>query len=101
MRTLLMCLLASAAAASAQENPLSAFNKMAYGQMKTWLRGSAEKVPEENYGFRPTEAVRSIGQLFGHVADAQYLFCSAALGEKNPAPKVEQTKRLKPSSPRR
>lgn len=95
MRTLLICLLATAAVAFAQDNPLSAFNKRAYGQVKVWLLGSAEKMPEENYNFKPTDAVRSFGQVVGHVADAQYLFCSVALGEKNPAPKIEQTKTSK------
>ena len=95
MRTLLICLLATAAVAVAQDNPLSAFNKRAYGQVKVWLLGSAEKMPEENYTFKPTDAVRSFGQVVGHVADAQYLFCSAALGEKNPALKIEQTKTSK------
>ncbi len=95
MRTLLLCLLATAAVAVAQDNPLSAFNKRAYGQVKVWLLGSAEKMPEENYTFKPTDAVRSFGQVVGHVADAQYLFCSAALGEKNPALKIEQTKTSK------
>jgi uncharacterized damage-inducible protein DinB len=95
MRTLLICLLGSAAVAAAQDNPLSAFNKRVYGQLKVGMLRSAEKVPEEFYSFKPTDAVRSFGQVFGHVADAQYLFCSIALGEKNPAPKIEQTKTAK------
>jgi uncharacterized damage-inducible protein DinB len=95
MRTLLICLLVPASVAVAQDNPFSAFNKRAYGQMKTWLLASAEKMPAENYSFKPTDAVRSFGQVVGHVADAQYLFCSVALGEKNPAPKIEQTKTSK------
>jgi uncharacterized damage-inducible protein DinB len=95
MRTLLICLIATAAVASAQDNPLGGFDKTAYGQLKVWLLRSAEKMPEENYNFKPTETVRSFGQVIGHVADAQYLFCSVALGEKNPAPKIEQTKTAK------
>lgn len=95
MRTLSICLLATASIAWAQDDPFSAFNKRAYGQMKLWLLHSAEKMPEENYSFKPTEAVRSFGQVVGHVADAQYLFCSVALGEKNPNPKIEQTKTAK------
>ncbi len=82
-------------AAAAQIDPLSKFNKRAYGQVKDWVLRSAEKVPEENYSYKPTEAVRSFGQLIGHVADAQYLFCSAVHGEKNPALKIEQTKTSK------
>jgi len=94
MRTLTIFLLA-AVAAVAQDNPLTAFNKRAYGQLKSWLLASAEKMPEVNYNFKPTDAVRSFGQVVGHVADAQYLFCSSVLGEKNPALKIEQTKTSK------
>ena len=59
------------------------------------LLRSAEKVPEENYSFKPTEAVRSFGQILGHVADAQYSFCSSVLGEKNPGLKIEESKTSK------
>jgi uncharacterized damage-inducible protein DinB len=59
------------------------------------LLRSAEKMPEESYGFRPAETVRSYGQIIGHLADAQYMFCSTVLGEKNPAPRVEKTKTTK------
>lgn len=79
----------------AQDSPLSTFNRYAYGMVKDILLRSAEKVPEEDYKFKPTPEVRSFGQIVGHVADAQYLFCSIALGEKNPAPKIEQTKTSK------
>ena len=95
MRTLLICILATAPVAFAQDNPLSAFNKRAYGQIKSWVLSSAEKVPETDYNFKPTDAVRSFGQIVGHVADVQYRFCSAELGEKDPAPKIEQTKTSK------
>jgi uncharacterized damage-inducible protein DinB len=95
MRTLLACVIVPAAIAAAQDSPFSAFNKRAFGQMKIWLLSSAEKMPEENYNFKPTPAVRSFGQIVGHVADSQYYFCSAALGEKNPALKIEQTKTSK------
>jgi uncharacterized damage-inducible protein DinB len=76
-------------------DPLSAFNKVVYGGVKNILLRSAEKMPEENYSFKPTEAVRSFAQILGHVADSQYLFCSVVLGEKNPALKIEQTKTSK------
>jgi uncharacterized damage-inducible protein DinB len=91
----LICLLGSAAVALAEDNPLSAYNRTVYRGLKAILLRSAEKVPEENYNFKPTEAVRSYGQILGHVADAQYIFCSVVLGEKNPAPKVEQTRTSK------
>ena len=80
---------------AAQANPYSTFNKFAYARIKTILVSSAEKMPEENYSFKPTDAVRSYGQIVGHVADSQYMFCSIALGEKNPGLKIEQTKTAK------
>jgi uncharacterized damage-inducible protein DinB len=95
MRTLVLCLLATAAVSPAQDNPLSAFNRRGYGQIKDWVLKSAEKTPEETYSFKPTDGIRSFGQLIGHISDAQYAFCSAARGETNPAPKVEQTKASK------
>ena len=82
-------------AAQANPNPFSTFNKIAYARIKPNLIGSAEKMPEENYNFKPTDSVRSYGQIVGHVADAQYLFCSAATGEKNPGLNIEKTKTTK------
>ena len=58
------------------QNPLSTWNKFAYARVKDVLVKSAEKMPEENYSFKPVDTVRSYGQIVGHVADAQYAFCS-------------------------
>jgi len=82
-------------AAAAPDNPLSTWNKKADARVKDIILRSAQKMPEENYGFKPTDAVRSYGQIIGHLADAQYLFCSLALGEKAPAPDIEHTKTSK------
>jgi uncharacterized damage-inducible protein DinB len=106
LRTLLICLLAPAAVALAQDtpptaavaspsNPLSEHSRSVYRGVKTILLLSAEKMPEENYSFKPTDAVRSFGQIVGHVADSQYTFCSVVLGEKRPALKIEPTKTSK------
>ena len=106
LRTLLVCLLAPAALALAQDSkptaaapapdrPPTAFNKRAYGFVKATLLRSAEKMPEENYGFKPADSVRSFGQIVGHVADSHYFFCSVVLGEKSPAPKIDKTKASK------
>ena len=83
------------AAVASPDNPLSAHTKMVYGGVKMILLRSAEKMPEENYSFKPTDAVRSFGQILGHVADSQYYFCSIVLGEKDPAPQVEKSKTSK------
>jgi len=82
-------------ATATQDNPFSTHNKFVYGGMKLILLRSAEKMPEENYGFRPTEAVRTYGQILGHVTDVAYGFCSVVRGEKDPNPHNEQTKTSK------
>jgi len=77
---------AQAPAAQGQTgNPLSASAKRTHEIIKGYLIRAAEKMPEENYAFQPTKDVRTFGQLVGHVADANYGFCSAAAGEKPPA----------------
>ena len=95
---ILLCLVALAAFTQQKQtsgNPFSAINKHGYERTKGILLRSAEKMPEENYSFRPVDTVRSYGQIIGHLADAQHLFCSAASGEKNPDLNIEKTKTTK------
>lgn len=87
-------LLGGCAAVSAQ-NPMTEGQKFLHDMVKNNILRSAEKMPEENYAFRPTPEVRSFRQLLGHIADAQYMFCSAVLGKPTPAPGVEKTKTSK------
>lgn len=82
-------------ATPAADNPFSAYNKKVFAGIKDTILRSTEKMPEENYGFKPTEAVRSYGQILAHIADAQFMFCSTVLGEKNPGPGVEKNKTTK------
>jgi uncharacterized damage-inducible protein DinB len=49
------------------------------------LADSVAQMSEADFAFRPTPEVRSFGQLVGHVANANYFFCSQAAGEKYPA----------------
>jgi uncharacterized damage-inducible protein DinB len=96
--TFLLCLLALPVFAQekqSSDNPLSAFTKRVYGFQKGILLRSAEKMTEENYTFKPVDTVRTYGQIIGHIADAQYLFCSSASGEKNPDLKIEKSKTSK------
>jgi len=76
--------------AQSASNPLSTGTKMMYNHMKNYVLKSAEEMPEENYSFKPVSTVRSFGELVGHVADAQYEFCSAIAGDGKKAPGVEK-----------
>src|ERR1700716_4136727 len=73
----------------------SGYPKMVQKQVTAWIERAAEKMPEEGYAFKPDPAVRSFGQILGHIADANYLFCSGFLGESNPSPSIEKTKLTK------
>src|SRR5580692_13077172 len=80
---------------AASSNPISASEKGFYTLVSGEVIAAAEKMPEENYSFKPTPDVRSFGQLVGHVADAQYFFCSTATGDANPMKAIEKTKTAK------
>jgi uncharacterized damage-inducible protein DinB len=65
----------------------TAFLKNIFIGNRNEISRSALKFPEEFYGMRPgpqTE-VRTFGQLVGHLANFNYLWCSQARGEKNPS----------------
>jgi uncharacterized damage-inducible protein DinB len=76
-------------------NPITASEKGLYSFVSSAVVGAAQKMPEENYSFRPTPEVRSFGQLVGHVADANYMFCALSSGQPNPAKGIEKTKTSK------
>jgi uncharacterized damage-inducible protein DinB len=84
-------LAAQGAAPAAGTNPATQAVKGQFGMIKGVVARTAEKVPEELYSFKPTPEVRSIGQLLGHIADAQYMMCAAAAGEKPPQSGIEKT----------
>ena len=76
-------------------NPITASEKGFYGFVSGAVVAAAQKMPEENYSFKPTPDVRSFGQLVGHVADASYAFCSQAIGAADPVKDIEKTKTSK------
>ena len=87
---------APAAQAAPPVNPITASEKGFYSFVSNAAVGAAQKMPEENYSFRPTPEVRTFGQIVGHVADASYMFCSNATGEANPSTSsIEKTKTSK------
>ncbi|MBI2616078.1 MAG: DinB family protein [Gemmatimonadetes bacterium] len=55
-----------------------------YDRLKDLYLRSAELMPEQHYGFKPTPEVRTYGEILGHVANENYLFCAAAKSEENP-----------------
>jgi len=72
------------AQSAATANPVAAGIRTTWDGAKRNLTRSAELMPEKDYSFRPVETVRTFGQILAHVAGANYVFCSAAKGEKSP-----------------
>jgi len=81
--------------AAEPSNPITASEKGLYGYVSNAVIGAAQKMPEENYSFKPVPEVRSFGQLVGHVAEENYFFCSLATGAANPGKDIEKTKTSK------
>ena len=50
--------------------------------VKGRLMQLAEAMPEETYGWRPGEGVRSVGEVYVHVAQSNYYMLSLVKGEK-------------------
>src|SRR5947207_7168459 len=71
-------------------NPLTANVKIQLNAITGFVVRSAEKVPEDLYSFRATPEVRSMAELFGHVADALFGMCSTAAGSKPPRTGIEK-----------
>src|SRR3979490_454214 len=83
-----------AAVLSAQDppaNPLMGTSKAIFGISKTNILGSVDKIPEDLWSFQPTKDVRTVGQLFAHIADGQYEFCGVASEGKGVDKGIEKT----------
>ena len=65
-------------------DPISQAIKATWDGAKRNLKESAEQMAEPDYAFRPTDQVRTFGEILAHVAGANYVFCAPARGEKTP-----------------
>ena len=86
LRRSLVILCATAAPSFAQTgaNPNVDNARALWESVRGYIVAAANDVPESLYAFRPTPEVRTFGQLIGHLAGSQRVFCAAALGEKAP-----------------
>jgi len=95
---LAFCLMAMAPIAQAQSttptaDPQAQTLKQFYNFNKRVIIASAEKMPAEHYGFKPTPKIRSYAELVAHVADGNYLTCAPAKGEPNPQKEIQHTEK--------
>lgn len=77
---------AQTAQPSSPKDAMATWLHNAFNNNRRNIEKSSEKVPEELYGLRPGSQmeVRTFGQILGHLANFNYLWCSQAKGEKNP-----------------
>lgn len=70
--------------------------QLSYAGIKADLIAEAEKMPDEDYGFKPgpMPEVRSFGRLFTHVAAGQFGTCAAVKGVPNPVAGNEMEQKL-------
>jgi uncharacterized damage-inducible protein DinB len=78
--------LAQTAQPASSNNALAAWLRNAYAGRRDNLIESAESVPVEIYSLRPgpQKEVRTYGQIIGHLANFNYLWCSQSKQEPNP-----------------
>jgi uncharacterized damage-inducible protein DinB len=74
-------LFAGACAVAQTSLPFIGELKQFYTIRKGDLLKAADRMPAEDYDFRPTPQVRTFAQLLAHIIDAQVGFCSAVKGE--------------------
>jgi hypothetical protein len=75
---------AQAGPGSGQPVGIAAGLQAAYNRIKMLVTQSAEKMPDADYGFKPTPDIRNYGQLWAHVANFHYGTCAQSLGVPNP-----------------
>ena len=56
--------------------------KTTYEVVKGYITKAAAQVPEDKYKYQPTKEVRTMGQLFGHIANSSAMICNTAAGMK-------------------
>ncbi len=56
-----------------------------YQTVRGYITAAAEQMPEDKYSYRPTDEVRTFGQIIGHVANSGYMFCAPVRGQQAPS----------------
>ena len=73
---------AAPTAAQGSDDATIASVKTTYELVKGYITKAAAQVPEATYKYQPTKEVRTMGQLFGHIANANGMICGSASGTK-------------------
>jgi uncharacterized damage-inducible protein DinB len=79
------------------KNPLVETSKTFFAGTKRNILQSADKIPDELWSFRPSPDVRTVAQMFAHIADGQYEFCGMAEEGKVVDKGIEKSATTKPA----
>jgi hypothetical protein len=80
---ILIVMFAGACALQAQDaNPISANLKGSWTNIRDLLTKMADKMPEENYRFKPTPEIQDFGQRMAHVITFNMRACAQLKGEQ-------------------
>ena len=76
--------LSTSASRQAQAGPDAtlASIRSAHDVVKGYVTKALAMIPQDKLGYQPTDKVRTMGQLFGHVANASGMICGMASGTK-------------------
>lgn len=85
--------LAQAQAPAVQKVGLVQYVKAGYGGIKRDLLAAAERMPETDYGFKPSQMseARTYGAVIAHAADGMFGGCARVKAVPNPQPEIEKT----------
>jgi uncharacterized damage-inducible protein DinB len=65
-----------------QSGSADAALRAGFAEVSGWVTKAADIVPADKYTYRPTQTVRTFGQLVAHIADSYTYFCARASGRK-------------------
>jgi len=91
-RFLVMALLGRCTLLAQGPNALVSEAKFPWTVVRDNLLKMAEKMPAENYGFKPTPEIESFGQRVAHIAGANLFICQGVMGQQStPRPRPAAT----------
>jgi len=77
LKTFLLILLLSVSVAAQTPNDDV---KKGFAEVNDWVVKAAEMVPADKYSYKPTDTVRTFGQLIAHITDSYNYFCARGVG---------------------
>jgi hypothetical protein len=81
-RSFFLALLGCSALLAQASNALVSEAKFPWTVVRDNLLKMAEKMPAENYGFKPTPEIENFGQRLAHIAGANLFVCQGVMGRQ-------------------